>query len=552
MVTEMPDGGMYIGELIDGKESGFAYKQFTNGDAYCGLWAMGLPNGVGIYKTYTGLYFTQNYVMGFVNYNVFTPETAILPSFIDLFKNCENIVSEHKLSKMRTDLGIDELKRKIAELNISVAELSKYIRHKDVINYKDGSKYEGEVYKGVRDGFGKYTCDIYTYEGQWENDREEGRGKEIIKGELIYEGNYHKGLITEGVLTFPNGSTYKGEFFNGLPHGNGEIVMRNGDTYKGDFVEGDFTGYGSCHCSVNSYNYDFYDLKFGEYSKYSYKGEFKDFLFDGYGVLYWGAGPVFAGKWKNNRANGVFHIYFMNGTEEVCNFVDNRRDGPSLCWSKDNMARIRIWKDGTIDKAYITDITEEQFKVFCEMDSNDLYKWGEYFKDAMLARQLYYKTNEKYSSSITTQPKKTNISTSNINTPYYLDVDIVPNECWDSWGNDIPKPPSSLVPPSQRRHPSNYVNDDESSGISGRINRDYADNIDNIGGDKLHYDAYGNLVSIGDKKVEYEICHYGEAGHIKSIGGEEVEYDYITGRLKKIGNKKVHYDYVNELPDYIE
>ena len=84
-----------------------------------------------------------------------------------------------------------------------------------------------------------------------------------------------------------------------------------------------------------------------------------------------------------------------------------------------------------------------------------------------------------------------------------------------------------------------------STGISGNIHRNWVTNdIDRIGCDAPQIDAYGNLISIGDNKVEYEWGHYGERDHIKSIGGESVKYDFVTGRLKSVGDKEVNYDYI--------
>lgn len=48
-----------------------------------------------------------------------------------------------------------------------------------------------------------------------------------------YDPNAHAGTIS-----FPDGSTYSGEVFNGKPHGQGVLHWKNGDRYEGEFVNG--------------------------------------------------------------------------------------------------------------------------------------------------------------------------------------------------------------------------------------------------------------------------------------------------------------------------
>lgn len=48
----------------------------------------------------------------------------------------------------------------------------------DFIKYMNGGHYEGDVMDDKRQGFGTYTYENYTYEGNWVNDLKHGEGKE--------------------------------------------------------------------------------------------------------------------------------------------------------------------------------------------------------------------------------------------------------------------------------------------------------------------------------------------------------------------------------------
>jgi len=48
-----------------------------------------------------------------------------------------------------------------------------------------------------------------------------------------------------GTYTFENPFfQYQGDYFNGVKHGKGSLIMRDGGRYEGDFSEGEITGQG--------------------------------------------------------------------------------------------------------------------------------------------------------------------------------------------------------------------------------------------------------------------------------------------------------------------
>lgn len=88
---------------------------------------------------------------------------------------------------------------------------------KEVINYADGSRYEGAVWEGQRHGTGAWQrADGTRYVGQWKNDRPDG----------------------QGTLTWPEGKKYVGQWKSGKQHGQGAIIHPDGRMIEGEWQEG--------------------------------------------------------------------------------------------------------------------------------------------------------------------------------------------------------------------------------------------------------------------------------------------------------------------------
>ncbi len=55
----------------------------------------------------------------------------------------------------------------------------------------------------------------------------------VVNGELyfldgrIFSGVFLNGIFSKGIITFPNGKKYIGEFKNGKPHGRTKVVKNN-------------------------------------------------------------------------------------------------------------------------------------------------------------------------------------------------------------------------------------------------------------------------------------------------------------------------------------
>ena len=68
--------------------------------------------------------------------------------------------------------------------------------------------YIGNLEENIRTGYGKlYENDILVYEGEWINNKYDGKGRLYYKnGNIKYEGNWCNGKPINGISFFENGS----------------------------------------------------------------------------------------------------------------------------------------------------------------------------------------------------------------------------------------------------------------------------------------------------------------------------------------------------------
>ena len=102
------------------------------------------------------------------------------------------------------------------------------------------NKYLGEFKDMKKWGKGKLLTDEIIYEGDFNNDKIEGRGKiKIFKSGIEYEGTFiNDNIEGAGIFKFLNGDIYEGEVKNGKIHGNGVYKYRNGKIKRGLFEDG--------------------------------------------------------------------------------------------------------------------------------------------------------------------------------------------------------------------------------------------------------------------------------------------------------------------------
>ena len=96
--------------------------------------------------------------------------------------------------------------------------------------------------------YGEYKYDEgNTYKGQFENGEPHGNGSSLMPNGDGYNGSWSKGLPNgNGSYISDNGKTkYIGMFLNGKPHGKGTMINQQGSVYEGNFANGNPIGAGS-------------------------------------------------------------------------------------------------------------------------------------------------------------------------------------------------------------------------------------------------------------------------------------------------------------------
>ena len=124
--------------------------------------------------------------------------------------------------------------------------------------------------------------------------------KFVLSGDYIREGF--------GIMTYPDGTKYEGEFKDGLKNGPGTETYKDGEKYQGDWRDGLRNGYGT--------------FIFPNGTKY--EGEFKDGLRNGQGTLILSNGIQGIGEWKDGKPwniteynkNGDTKGRWMNGAKQ--------------------------------------------------------------------------------------------------------------------------------------------------------------------------------------------------------------------------------------------
>ncbi|NCW81050.1 MAG: hypothetical protein EBV68_04135, partial [Betaproteobacteria bacterium] len=153
----------------------------------------------------------------------------------------------------------------------------------------------GECKDGLANGLGKefYEDGTQKYVGNFQNGKYHGQGSSYNK-----KGNL----------------TYKGSFGNGLPNGEGSFYEDGELYYTGCVKNGKANGLGMQILDFNGSTSNLLksSTAYDESSKYTYEGNFKDFRFDGNGVLKKDNKIVYEGECKDGLANGSGQLYNLS------------------------------------------------------------------------------------------------------------------------------------------------------------------------------------------------------------------------------------------------
>ena len=227
-IYQWPDGARYEGAYWDGKPHGMGTRVFASGAKYVGEWFVGVMQGNGVYTYHDGAQYegawSQDMRHGFGRWS--SPRG-------DRFEG----------------YWVNDMAHRGKGLRVQAHAAG------------GGSIYVGDLVEGECHGFGIETLPKTgeVYEGWWNRGVRQGRGR-LVDGLATggagsrFDGEFARGLPVSGMGKLIYSATtsqqagmcgwYAGKIFKGLRHGSGVMVYPNGDIYDGEWKSNLKHGYG--------------------------------------------------------------------------------------------------------------------------------------------------------------------------------------------------------------------------------------------------------------------------------------------------------------------
>ena len=171
--------------------------------------------------------------------------------------------------------------------------------------------------------------------GKAEHSRQSLRGR--VEG-LLEARQRHRPLRQRGHICGPVQVRYRREGSVGKPCGYGQYTWKNGSTYVGQFVDGLKHGWGkwrkSKESNSNAYEGQYIQDKkqgFGVFRWASgnvYRGQYQADEREGVGQMRWTDDSLYVGQWSRGIQHGFGRMYFPDGTVKEGLFDNNVYKGP--------------------------------------------------------------------------------------------------------------------------------------------------------------------------------------------------------------------------------
>ena len=171
---------------------------------------------------------------------------------------------------------------------------NRLLQGKGVLEYADGSVYEGEFEQGRLTGTGvmKYPGGEVR-SGTFLNGALNGKGSILSAHRSRYEGELRMGEPEgHGRVERADGDSYEGAFVAGRPQGKGRLKYADGGSYEGDFLAGEPHGSGTRIFANGN----------------RYVGQLVSGQREGAGKFTQASGETYEGEWKADRLNGKCRI----------------------------------------------------------------------------------------------------------------------------------------------------------------------------------------------------------------------------------------------------
>ena len=208
----------------------------------------------------------------------------------------------------------------------------------DLENKKNTSSDENQ--KEIKNGFLKVDYgNGLVYEGEWFNNKKDGKGKMTYKGGGYYDGEWRRDKKNgNGIMKYNDGTSYEGGWKENEKEGSGKITDKYG-YFVGTFVAGKRTGKGTIYYNNGMIAENVYkDGKLHGSNKVivthdddtaTYEGVFNNGVLNGLGTMSSisknGEKKFFKGEFKDDQMyNGELIIVNPNEKEE---WVSKIKDG---------------------------------------------------------------------------------------------------------------------------------------------------------------------------------------------------------------------------------
>lgn len=210
-----------------------------------------------------------------------------------------------------------------------------------------------------------------VYEGLWENNLYNGRGKLYHASGDLYEGEFVDDMAQGfGIYKHANGSKYVGYWHQDKQHGFGKEKWNDGSMYQGFYQNASKEGQGE-YCWPDGNRY------IGEWSQNMlngtglfiwhddrlYLGDWKDNMMHGKGIYKWGDGRIFEGQYIDDRKQGIGIYLWADGRAYHGEWNQGKQHGTGYYVVPEEGGGLKIKKGSWLNgkrQEWLEDITENE------------------------------------------------------------------------------------------------------------------------------------------------------------------------------------------------
>lgn len=195
-----------------------------------------------------------------------------------------------------------------------------YVKEKEeltnlILKLKPLKEFNGDDTPVKFDKMMKSNSSFFYGEKSEINELAYGRGILICENGSHYFGYFKNDYFQDGFGKSINsdGSTYLGNFGDGVPKGYGKFINKSGNIYEGEWKDSQLDGFGHIICNNK---------------KLEYFGEMKKGIFCGYGILKQKIDDiVYQGEYFDGKMEGIGKIIYKNRKEYIGQFKEGTKNG---------------------------------------------------------------------------------------------------------------------------------------------------------------------------------------------------------------------------------